>query len=296
MKHETLLAKQPSLLSLYTRALFKRASGPIKTPNIPTLVINTKCNQNQLKQYKNLCDDTTSQTTLPPLYPQVLAFRLHLELLLNKQLPFPVMGLVHRNNRADYLSPISPNDLLTIKVGLDQYDENNKGINCTLLTQVYVEEELKWQATSTYFYRKRKTIAKNHRTSKNSKILKHSGDIKTWSLPANLGRQYAKITGDLNPIHLYALSAKLFGFKQTIIHGMCMAAKATAQAQPVNLTFPNQVYIEFNKPVYLPDEIVFAQSKHDFSICPIIGQQIIDSPMLSGKFETDIGSMNTHAI
>lgn len=296
MKHETLLTKQPSLLSLYTRALFKRASESIKTPNIPTLVFNTKCNQKQLKQYKNICNDTTNQSTLPPLYPQILAFRLHLELLLNKQLPFPVMGLVHRNNHVDYFSPISLTDDMTIKVGLDQYDENNKGINCTVFTQVYVDGNLKWQARSTYFYRKRKTIASNARTLKNTKILKETHNVTTWSLPANLGRQYAKITGDLNPIHLYALSAKLFGFKQTIIHGMCMAAKATAQAQPVKLTFPHHVYIEFNKPVYLPDEIVFTQTKHDFSICPIIGQQVMDSPMLSGRFETGIAAINTHAI
>lgn len=296
MRHETLLTKQPSLLSLYTRALFKRASSSTKTPNIASLVITTKPNLKQLKHYKQLCNDTSNNTVLPPLYPQALAFRLHLELLLNKQLPFPVMGLVHRNNRVDYFSSISPDDILTIKVGLDQYDENNKGINCTLLTQVYVHGVLKWQATSTYFYRKTKILSQKRATSKHLKIMENCNDIVTWSLPANLGRQYAKITGDLNPIHLYALSAKLFGFKQTIIHGMCMAAKAIAQAQPDDLTFPNQINIEFNKPVYLPDKIAFSQTKQQFCICPILDRQVIDSPMLSGRFVTNLEAVNTHAI
>ncbi len=50
-----------------------------------------------------------------------------------------------------------------------------------------------------------------------------------WKLPGDLGRRYAAASGDRNPIHLHALSAKAFGFPRAIAHGMwtkarCMAA------------------------------------------------------------------------
>lgn len=296
MMHETLLSKPPTLISLYTRALLKRPSDIDPSPCIPTLVLNSQINPQQLAQYKSLCGDDSSSDIIPPLYPQVLAFKLHLELLLNKQLPFPVMGLVHKSNDCEYFSPIHLNDSLTIKVSLDHYEKDTKGINCSLMTQVYANTTLKWQAKSTYYYRSQTTTLKKSRSSKSIKLITPPHNLTTWSLPANLGRQYAKITGDLNPIHLFSLSAKLFGFKQAIIHGMYMAAKATAQARSESPTFPSRIYIEFKKPVYLPDKIAFTQTDQDFNIYPISDQNIIDSPMLSGKFETNTGLLGLNAI
>lgn len=41
-----------------------------------------------------------------------------------------------------------------------------------------------------------------------------------WSLASDLGRRYARVSGDINPIHLHALSARAFGFRRAIAHGM----------------------------------------------------------------------------
>ena len=49
-----------------------------------------------------------------------------------------------------------------------------------------------------------------------------------WKLPGNLGREYAAVSGDHNPIHLYPLSAKAFGFKRQIAHGMWTKARSVA--------------------------------------------------------------------
>src|SRR6266487_1403229 len=46
-----------------------------------------------------------------------------------------------------------------------------------------------------------------------------------WELPADLGRRYAAVSGDRNPIHLYRLTAWLFGFRRPIAHGMWAAAR-----------------------------------------------------------------------
>ena len=53
------------------------------------------------------------------------------------------------------------------------------------------------------------------------------------SLAKDLGRRYAAISGDYNPIHLGALSAKLFGFKQAIAHGMWSKARCLAALDAV---------------------------------------------------------------
>ena len=49
-----------------------------------------------------------------------------------------------------------------------------------------------------------------------------------WTLAGDVGRRYAAVSGDRNPIHLSALSAKALGFPRAIAHGMYTASRALA--------------------------------------------------------------------
>ncbi|WP_257183194.1 MaoC family dehydratase [Corynebacterium cystitidis] len=73
-----------------------------------------------------------------------------------------------------------------------------------------------------------------------------------------MGRQYAKVTGDFNPIHLGAASAKLFGFKSAIAHGMWTHAWALAQQEDV-LPVAYETRVQFTKPVPLPSAVNFVR-------------------------------------
>lgn len=53
-------------------------------------------------------------------------------------------------------------------------------------------------------------------------------ELARWKAPADVGRQYARVSGDYNPIHLSALTAKLFGFPQAIAHGLWNTARTLA--------------------------------------------------------------------
>ena len=87
-----------------------------------------------------------------------------------------------------------------------------------------------------------------------------------WRLPADLGRRYAAVSGDVNPIHLSALSAKAFGFPRAIAHGMCTHARVLAALQP-RLPQVYEVSVQFIKPVLLPSTVRLAlgESEQGFS-------------------------------
>ena len=54
-----------------------------------------------------------------------------------------------------------------------------------------------------------------------------------WRVPDDIGRRYAKVSGDVNPIHMSSLTAKALGFKRAIAHGMWVKAHAlAAQVKP----------------------------------------------------------------
>ena len=72
-------------------------------------------------------------------------------------------------------------------------------------------------------------------------------------LSSDLGRRYAPIAGDYNPIHLYPITAKLFGFKKPIIHGMWTVAHLLSRSVPrLELTQVGRMSVRFKRPLSLP--------------------------------------------
>ena len=62
------------------------------------------------------------------------------------------------------------------------------------------------------------------------------------------------ISGDFNLIHIHAVTAKAFGFKQAIAHGMWSKAKALAN---IELLAAYEADVWFKLPMYLPSTVEF---------------------------------------
>jgi acyl dehydratase len=84
----------------------------------------------------------------------------------------------------------------------------------------------------------------------------------TWRLEGDLGRRYAAVSGDRNPIHLYAMTAKALGFKRQIAHGMWSKARCVAALEN---RLPDAVTVEvaFRKPIFLPGKVAFGSLQND---------------------------------
>ena len=84
--------------------------------------------------------------------------------------------------------------------------------------------------------------------------------VAQWKAPADIGRQYAKVSGDYNPIHLSAVSARMFGFPSAIAHGLWNKARTLA-ALAEHLPAANlEIAVQFKKPVRLPSEVTLLAS------------------------------------
>jgi len=86
----------------------------------------------------------------------------------------------------------------------------------------------------------------------------------TWSLSGDLGRRYGSVSGDRNPIHIHALSARLFGFPQAIAHGMWTKARALAALEPLPDAYT--VDVSFRRPILLPSRVTFAAEGERFEV------------------------------
>jgi acyl dehydratase len=78
-----------------------------------------------------------------------------------------------------------------------------------------------------------------------------------WRLPGDLGRRYAAVSGDVNPIHLHPLTARAMGFPRAIAHGMWTSAHALAALGPATAQSSSS-HVWFRKPVLLPSTVALA--------------------------------------
>jgi len=196
--------------------------------------------------------------TLPLTYPHLLAFRLHLEIMADRAFPFPAIGTVHLENSITQHRPIALTEALQVTARPDNLRRHAKGQVFDLLTTVHSAGELVWEETSTFLRRGPGDESAPGGTTYDE--ARPNGTV--WQLPGNLGRRYAGISGDHNPIHLYGLTAKAFGFPRQIAHGMWSLARCVGALEN-RLHHQVRVDVAFKKPILLPGSVAFGSMPTD---------------------------------
>jgi hypothetical protein len=85
------------------------------------------------------------------------------------------------------------------------------------------------------------------------------------TVPGDIGRRYAAVSGDRNPIHMHPLGARLFGMPRPIAHGMWLKARCLALLAS-GMPGDCEVTVSFKLPVYLPGRVSFASDGGRFSL------------------------------
>jgi hypothetical protein len=193
---------------------------------------------------------------LPLSLPQVVAAPLHIALFTHRDVPLPAMGLVHVSSRIVQHRPIPTDAVMDVHCWIDGNRQARRGIEADLITEVAIDGERVWESVTTVL----SMGGKGHgqKTPFEAPATPTLSRSTTWSLPTDLGRRYGRVAGDRNPIHLYPWTAKLFGFKRHIIHGMWLLARAVAELEDDLPSAAVQLDVRFKRPVFLPGRPVFS--------------------------------------
>jgi len=226
-----------------------------KGSSLPDLTLHRKdiaVDPSHLAAYAGVCGFAPSQS-LPFTYPHMLAFPLHMGIMTDGSFPFPAIGTVHVGNSITQHRPVSPQEKVDVSASAVNLRPHPKGKVFDLVTTVTSAGETVWESTSVYLRVGKKDDSAKAEGEPYDVV---AGTGLVWKLPGNLGREYAAVSGDHNPIHLYPLSAKAFGFKRQIAHGMWTKARSVA-AFANRLPDRATVEVEFKKPVFLPGKVAF---------------------------------------
>jgi acyl dehydratase len=191
---------------------------------------------------------------LPPTYPHLLGFEPQLRLMADPAFPLALPGLVHIRNTISVDRRIEVGERLRVKVHAERLAAHPKGAQVDLVTEVAADGAPVWRGRSTYLAR---GVAAPPGDSFEPPPPAGAGEgalAALWEVAADTGRRYARVSGDVNPIHLHPLAARAFGFPRAIAHGMWTAARALAALQgrlPDVLVFD----VVFASPVLLPSTV-----------------------------------------
>jgi len=216
--------------------------------------------------------------TLPVTYPHLLAFPLHLAIMTDGSFPFPAVGTVHLENALTQHRPIRADEKLQVTARVGELRPHAKGQVFDLLTSVHSRGEPVWEETSTFL---RRGPGESEAPAGLDLPDAPRGTVE-WSLPGDLGRRYAAVSGDRNPIHQYGLTAKAFGFPRQIAHGMWSKARVLAA---VENRLPDAVRVEvaFRKPVLLPGTVAFGMAATSEGLDLALTSPKDGSPHLVGR-------------
>jgi len=256
------LDSPPSILPLYARAAAPLIPGASLLPGVPGRgkeipdveieLPSTQAQPEQVAAYARVCGFSL-RDTLPPTYPHVLAFPLHMAVMASGDFPFGAVGLVHIENRIEQRRPIGIGEQLAIKVKPTKLHPHPKGQTFSLHTKVKSGTRIVWESTSTMLRREGDSETKQRKA-----VEEEHGPPATaqWNLPGDLGRRYASVSGDRNPIHMHSLTAKPLGFPRAIAHGMWTKARCLAALES-RLPDAFSAEVRFRKPILLPGRVEF---------------------------------------
>ena len=273
----------PNLAWLFARAAatsFARATHGVGLEDVEVRRPKVRVDRTQLAAYDRVCGFPL-RDALPATYLHVLVFPLQVALMADRSFPLGLPGLVHIRSRMVQHRPVVAAEMLSLRSTPQGLRPHAKGAQVDLVGEVRVGDELVWEGVSTYLARG--AFVPGEIAAERPIMVDFGSGGRAnavWHVPGDMGRRYAAVSGDVNPMHLNPWAARAFGFPRALVHGMWTKAHALA-ALDARLPESYAVDVAFSKPLLLPSVANFiavpqdcaAQQDHgwDFAVRPARG-------------------------
>lgn len=245
------------MLGLYLQAAMKKAR-PFSAADVeglqraPVLWENLLPNTRRYKKYCELAG-WQQDDTMHPLYWQVRSLPLQLKLISSPQSPFAMLGLVHISNRVTDYTQCRPDIPCELIVRFGQVFQHRRGYAFEVVVTASQRGKPVYAAVGTYLARTGHSATGLPAWEERDMTLPDDiSELTPIQASGGLIRRYARVSGDYNPIHLSQVTAKLFGFKRAIAHGMWTAARVISDLQASHQLSGQEIDIQFKRPLFLP--------------------------------------------
>lgn len=210
---------------------------------------------------------------LPPTLPEALAFPVLFGIMAHPDFPLSPFGLIHVGQTLRQPAPLPRDAPLDIRGTLAAVEADERGVTATVRLTATVEGRVAWWGDTVLFSRSRATRARAREAREGSP----APEGVPIDAPADTGRAYARVSDDWNPHHLWPWSARLFGYRRPIAHGMWSLARCLAALRPEGPLF---VDARFKLPLLLPGAARLQAEGDAFSLL----DARTGGPIVTGRF------------
>lgn len=256
------LTEMPLLSKLYVNAAgaaakqrIMRTAPSVALPARGVEVRGVRANLSKVTEFAHLMGEP-ARDVLPSGYIHALAFPVAMSVMVQDDFPLPLLGMIHLHNVVENHRDVNYQEPLRVRSWARNLAGHRSGTQVELVTEVHSDtgDDLLWREVSTY-------LAKGiYLPGLDKPLGAGSGEravfdppvpTAQWRLGVDTGRAYAAVSGDFNPIHLSALTAKALGLRRSIAHGMYAASRVLSDIGTRN----SGVFtweISFDAPMFLP--------------------------------------------
>ena len=285
----------------FSRTVIPSLHEPL--PSITAAMGGIRFDINNITSYNKVCGYGENVSEMPLLYPAMICSNIQGQVMTHKDFPFALMGLVHLANKVEQFKHILTDETISINAHLDrELILHEKGFCINVICEIHSENsgDMVWRSKSTLFKfdKKASKTGKNDATRTNNEKqpniysssikqedVENAVEVERWALAGNLGRKYAAVSGDWNPIHIAAPLAYMFGFRHgAIAHGMWTKARTLASLMPAMHSLSPAVrngplgdassgdlseipmaeaFVEFKTPLFLPSTVALRSTSKE---------------------------------
>ena len=197
--------------------------------------------------------------------------------MVRPEFPYSLLGMVHLANHVTQHRPLHLGEAFDVTARVLDFGPHHAGTTVRIEASAAVGREVVWLGVSTY-------LAKGAGTGPRAERATFTAPTPTgrWVLPGDVGRRYAAVSGDRNPIHTNVLAANALGFPRTIAHWMYTASRALAAAAGLR-TDAFTWEVEFARPVVVPGTVAVRVAPDDDGVALAVWSPRSGKPHLTGR-------------
>ncbi len=242
----------PRLPLSYARAVapWKRpATATTTLPERQAIVTGWRPDRARLAEYRALMG---SSADMPLAFAQVPVMAMTMDLVSKWSFPVRALGMVHQGAVVEVLDDLPADESWDLRTWGTGGRHVRSGLEFDVWGEVSVAGRVRWRSRALYLSRSRAASG-----AEESAVPALAGDgpwVDEIPLPVTegTGRAFARVSGDINPIHLHELPARAFGFRRAIVHGWWTAGRSAAVLDHDECVPGRTLEIAFRRPVELP--------------------------------------------
>jgi hypothetical protein len=227
----------------------RSATATTRLPESVSVIAGWHPDRVELAEYRSVVG---SSADVPLAFPQVPIMAMHMDVMSRWSFPVRAIGLVHVGTVVEVLAELGADEPWDLRVWGSPGRHVRSGMEFDLWGEVSTGGSVRWRSRVVYLSRSRAASG-----AEESAVPDLPGEG-PWEAEVVLpvaegtGRAFAQVTGDFNPIHLHAATARAFGFRRAIAHGWWTTGRAVALLERDECLPGRTLEVAFRRPVDLP--------------------------------------------